>query len=147
MTADELASLIGVSRPWLFHLKNKFPKDCPSNFNDVEGWKVFLASTRKAARVKRTPGAKTRKGSDQLSDMARLTKSRANKVETEHEILTIELSATRRQVVRQEEVIDLFAKVAAVARGRLMKMRNDLPSALLGLDAPAIDKGLGEKRG
>jgi hypothetical protein len=59
--------------------------------------------------------------------------------------LTIELAATKRQVIRQEEAIALFSRVATIVRGRLMKMRNDLPNILLGLDAQQIDQVLAQK--
>ena len=74
-----------------------------------------------------------------------MTRGRADKVATENQILEIELQATKRQVIKQEEAIMLFGRVASVVRGRLMKMRADLPNMLLGLDAPGIDKVLAEK--
>jgi hypothetical protein len=150
MTSEELAKSIGCSKPWVFYLKKKFPDRCPSSFDDVPGWKAVLDFSRTQAKVKYTRGAtQPRRDNGQktgeLSDIARLTKARANKVETEHEILTIELAATKRQVIRQEEAIALFARIATIVRGRLMKMRNDLPNILLGLNSEGIDRVLAEK--
>ena len=148
MTCKELAAELGISFPWIFQLKKKFPNEAPKNFDDVEGWRKLLEASRKNPVSKSRVTVlkhKSSKSSEELSDIARLTRGRANKVETEHEILTIELAATKRQVIRQEEAIELFARIAAIVRGRLMKMRNDLPSALLGLDAPGIDQVLAQK--
>jgi hypothetical protein len=149
VTSEQLARTIGCSRQWVFYLRKKFPDRCPKNFDDVEGWKELLALSRTQAKVKYVRAAAQPRSNgangDELSDIQRLTRGRADKVQTENQILEIELQATRRQVIRQEEAIALFGKVAAVVRARLMKMRNDLPNALLGLDAPAIDKVLAEK--
>jgi hypothetical protein len=146
MTSEELAKSVGCSKPWIFYLKKKFPERCPRNFNDVEGWKAVLAFSRTQAKVKYVRGAtQPRNNGEQLSDIQRLTKARANKVETEHEILTIELGVTRRQIVKQEEVMALFGKIASITRARLMKLRADLPCCLAGLDAASIDRILGER--
>lgn len=147
MTAKELAKAISCSEQWVFALRRRFPDQCPKSFDDVEGWKAALAHSRTQSRTKNNRGAKIllQDSSSELSDIVRLTRARANKVEVEHEILTIELAATKRQVVRQEEVMTIFAKLANVLRARLMKMRTDLPSSLLGLDSAGMDKVLGER--
>lgn len=149
MTSRELAKAVGCSTPWIYHLKKKYSDRCPKDFNDVAGWKALLAFSRTETAVYRTPKKLKNSQSNgdglELSDIARLTRARANKVETEHEILSIELAATKRSIVREEEIIALFAKLSVVLRGRLMKMAADLPNMLLGLDAPAIDAVVREK--
>jgi|SRR6516165_10672593 hypothetical protein len=149
MTSEELAKAINCSKVWIFHLRKKFPDRCPKTFDDVEGWKAVLAFSRVQAKVPYVRGATQPRSNDvngdELSDIQRLTRGRADKVATENQILEIELQATKRQVIKQEEAIMLFGRVASVVRGRLMKMRADLPNMLLGLDAPGIDKVLAEK--
>jgi hypothetical protein len=148
MTSKELAAELGISFPWIFQLKKKFPNEAPKSFDDVEGWRKLLEASRKNPVSKSRLTVlkhKSSKSSEELSDIARLTRARANKTEHEDEILLIELAATKRQVVREEETLALFAKLATIVRGRLMKMANDFPSMLLGLDAPAIDKVVREK--
>jgi hypothetical protein len=148
MTCKELAAELGISFPWIFQLKKKFPDEAPKTFDDVEAWRKLLEKSRKNPVSKSRLTVlkhKSSKSSEELSDIARLTRARANKTEHEDEILLIELAATKRQVVREEETLALFAKLATIVRGRLMKMANDFPSMLLGLDAPAIDKVVREK--
>ena len=100
-----MAKEIGCSKQWLFQLKKKFPDRCPKNFADVEAWKAVLAESRVGAKVKYVRGATQPKSNGEkpvgISDIARLTKARAGKVETEHEILLIELEATRRSIIKQ----------------------------------------------
>jgi hypothetical protein len=108
-----------------------------------------LAWSRTQAKVKYVRGATQPRSNgakgDQLTDIERLTRGRANKVQTENQILEIELAATQRRIIRQEEAIELFAKVASIVRARFLKLRNDLPCMVTGLDPAAIDKVLAEK--
>jgi hypothetical protein len=142
VNAQQLADKLEVHRTWIFTLRKKFPEEAPKTFDDVEGWKKLLDSTRKTVRVQ---PARSTKSTPELTDIARLTRGRADKVELENEILIIELDATKRKVIRQEEVITLFGQIASVVKGRLRKMANDLPSALLGLDSASIDRIVTEK--
>jgi hypothetical protein len=142
MTADQLAKELGISRPWLFHLKRKFAAEAPKDFHDIEAWETFVEFTK--TQVK-TRGRKSLKGPVELSDYRRLVRLRGDKLELERQMLSIELGATERRLIPQEEITAVFGKLGTVLRGRLIKARNDLPSALLGLNEAAMDAILREK--
>jgi hypothetical protein len=154
MTASELAKDLGISRALLFKIRKRYPRaEQPATFDDVEAWRIFITKAQSGVHSPtRLPGAKKPGRPIGWQEIPSATESniifvaaRAKEKVANAEIREIELAATKRQVVRQEETIALFGKLATIVRGRLMKMRNDLPSALLGLDAPAIDKVLAEK--
>jgi hypothetical protein len=154
MTADQLAHKLGISRALLFKIRKRYPQgEYPANFDDVEAWRSFITKAQTPFHSPtRLPEAKRPGRPIGWKEIPSATESnvifvaaRAKEKVANAEIREIELAATRRQIIRQEEVVALFSKLATVVRGRLMKMRNDLPSALLGLDAPAIDKVLAEK--
>jgi hypothetical protein len=52
--------------------------------------------------------------------------SRAREKAAAAELREIELAATKRAVVRQEEVKIIFGQIGTIIRGRLLKMRSDL---------------------
>jgi hypothetical protein len=151
MTADDLARILGISRAQLFKLRKRYPaSEYPDNWNDVKGWRGFLAQTHNGMLTPVPVSEPTKK--QVASDLPSATESnvifvaaRAKEKVAAAEILEIELAATKRSIVREEEIIALFAKLSVVLRGRLMKMAADLPNMLLGLDAPGIDKVVREK--
>jgi hypothetical protein len=55
------------------------------------------------------------------------------------------LELSRRSVIPRVQVETEFARIAALARGRLLRMLNDLPSALLGLNEADIHRVMSEK--
>jgi hypothetical protein len=147
VTADELAKELGISRALLFKIRTRYPlKEHPATFNDVEGWRTFIAKAKTDIRTTTPiPESTNNKLPSATESNIIFVAARAKEKVANAEIREIELAATRRQVVRQEEVTAIFAKLSNIVRVRLMKIRNDLPSALLGLDAPGIDKVLAEK--
>ena len=48
-------------------------------------------------------------------------------------------------MVHKEEVKALFSQIAAVVRGRLLRLRADLPCALVGRTEPEIERIVAEK--
>jgi hypothetical protein len=81
----------------------------------------------------------------ELTDIQRLTRNRADKVQIERELLALELGVARREAIPAAEVIRVFEALGAVMRIKLLRLRTDLPSALLGLDCAGIDKVLEER--
>jgi hypothetical protein len=71
--------------------------------------------------------------------------ARADRTESLAASERIRLELTRRNVIPRAEVELEFGRIATIIRGRLLKMLNDLPSALLGLDEAAIHRVASEK--
>jgi hypothetical protein len=147
MTAAQLAESLGISRALLFKIRGRYPKnEHPANFDDVEAWRSFIAKARTQIRTT-TP-------IEQLEndDLPSATESnivfvaaRARQKVADAEIREIELAATRRELIAKAEIIAVFGRLGSVLRGRLLKARNDLPTALLGLNEVAMDAVLKEK--
>jgi hypothetical protein len=142
MTAKQLAQELGISRPWLFHLKKKFAAEAPKDFEDVSAWRTFIDSTRLQTKVR---GRKSLKGPVELSDYPRLVKLRGDKLELERQKLKLELGVTERRLIEQEEVATLFSMLASILRARFLKLANDLPCSLSGLGPSDIDRILKDR--
>jgi ribosomal protein L29 len=147
MTSEQLAKELGISRALLFKIRSQHsPGEYPDNFSDVAAWRGFMARAKTGIRTT-TPLPELKKSNlpSAIESNVIFVAARAKEKVAAAEILEIELAATKRAIVREEEIIALFAKLSVVLRGRLMKMAADLPNMLLGLDAPGIDKVVREK--
>lgn len=76
---------------------------------------------------------------------SRYITARAHRTEILAQMAEIELAATRRSMIPRAQVEAIFAQVSSVVKGRLLRMVNDCPSALLGLGATQIHDVLMEK--
>lgn len=158
MTADELAKIINVPRRTLFWMRKRH-EGAPASFDDVAGWRTFIESN--SSSVKPKPPPKVAPPS-RLPDTAppaieepatnpatasnlNYVAARALRTQTAAELDLIKLEATRRNIIRKEEVKLIFGRIAAVVRGRFLKVRYDLPCACVGLTEAQIDKVVGEK--
>ena len=135
MNVSELAAALGISRV-TFYARRKDPH-APKEL-DLEAWRAYL----KGARVNAPPESPGEGASRQAYDYVF---ERARKTSLAADILAIELAATRRDTVRKEEVRTLFGQIGAVVRGRLLKLRADLPSALAGRGEAEIERIVTEK--
>lgn len=135
MNVSELAAALGISRV-TFYARRKDPR-APQSL-DLEAWRAYLKGARVNAPPESTGEGDTRKAYDYLFE-------RARKTSLASDILAIELAATRRDTVRKEEVKTLFSQIAAVVRGRLLKLRADLPSALAGRSEAEIERIVTDK--
>lgn len=140
MTADELAKELGIGRMTLFRLKKAYPREAPKSFADVEKWKAFLEVT-KTKEVGSHQSALALNGDANES----YVQARARKTHIAAEMGQIQLDATKRNVIRREEVSNLFTRVFSVVRARIMKMGADLPCACVGLSESDIDRVVREK--
>jgi hypothetical protein len=139
MTAEELAKVLGVSRKTLFRLKKSYPEAAPANFDDPEKWKRVLETARTKEVGSHQPEIST------SDSHAIYVEARARKTQVAAEMGQIQLDATRRNVIRREEVASLFSRVFSIVRARIMKMGADLPCACVGLSEPEIDRVVQEK--
>lgn len=158
MTADELAKAINVPRRTLFWMRKRY-EGAPDNFDDVSGWRTFIESNSSSVKPKPAPKAAA---PGRIPDTApapveepatnpatasnlNYVAARALRTQTAAELDLIKLEATRRNIIRKEEVKLIFARIAAIVRGRFLKVRYDLPCACVGLTEAQIDKVVGEK--
>jgi hypothetical protein len=143
MTAAELAEALNISRALLFKIRRRYPKgEYPASFNDIEAWRTFIAKARTDIRTTTSlpkPAGNGRLPSATESNI-KFVAARAKEKAAAAELRELQLLATRRSLVHAEEVQLLFGQIAGVTRGRLLKMANDFPSLLAGLDQVAIDK-------
>jgi hypothetical protein len=127
-------------------MRKKFPDHAPKDFNDLEQWRAFAASflVNPRARPSKTNGeaaprvAPAGNGNGQAAydynfERARRTHILAN-------IDAIGEETTRRNVVSKADVIDLFSRIAAVVRSRLMRLEADLPASLVGRTESEIQR-------
>ena len=142
MTSTELAAVCGVSQRQIYNLKTKFPSEVPASFADVDGWKKFVDAHRVVVAAKRHA---PRSNPDVQTDHARYVRARADRTESLAAAERIRLELSRRSVIPRIQVETEFARIAALARGRLLRMLNDLPSALLGLNEADIHRVLFER--
>lgn len=139
MTAEELAKVLGVSRKTLFRLKKSYPDATPSNFDDPEKWKRVLETAKTKEIGSHQPEIST------SDSHAIYVEARARKTRIAAEMGQIQLDATKRNVIRKEDAKALFARIAAVVRGRFLKVRADLPCSCVGLTEVQIEKVVDEK--
>lgn len=146
MTADELAKKLEVSRRLLFKLKAKYPNEAPP-FNDIAGWRSFLDANKTTPNLppERPSLAATPAAGTATASNLTYVDARARKTAIGAEMDLLKLEATKRNVIRREEVKVLFAKIGSVVRARLLKVRYDLPCSCVGLTESQIDKVVEEK--
>jgi hypothetical protein len=148
MTAAQLAEALGISRALLFKIRRRYPKEeYPANFNDLEAWRIFIAKARTDIRT--TTRLPESSGNGKLPSATesniKFVAARAQERAALAELREIQLLATKRRLVHAEEVQVLFGHLSAIASAKLLRLRNDLPSALAGLSPPQIDAVLREK--
>jgi hypothetical protein len=148
VTAVELVRELGISRALLFKIRRRYPKgEYPASFDDIEAWRTFISKARTDIRTT-TPLPKPA-GNGKLPSATesniKFVAARAKEKAAAAELRELQLLATRRSLVHAEEVQLLFGQIAGVTRMRLMKMANDLPCTLTGLDPPSIDRIVQEK--
>jgi hypothetical protein len=163
VTADELAKVINVPRRTLFWMRKRH-EGAPDNFDDVSGWRTFIESNSSSTKPKPAPKPAARPAQTKLLSDSKTeapteepaanpatasnlnyVAARALRTQTAAELDLIKLEATRRNIIRKEEVKVIFQRIAAVVRGRFLKVRYDLPCACVGLTEAQIDKVVGEK--
>lgn len=150
MSATRIAAILKVSRTWLFNIKKQFPEGAPKDFKDPEEWRKFAKAHRIEPTATLTEKVSTRQAEDSTqqsepSSHSRYIAARAHRTEILAQMAEIELAATKRNMIHRAEVESIFAQVSSVVKGRLLRMVNDCPAALLGLDAPQIYEVLMEK--
>lgn len=134
MTAEQLAKQLGLSRRALFALKKRYGPEAPQDFNDPEEWKAFIEAGRTDNRTK--VDAKRPSTVDWNKHFVQF---RALEKESKAALTAIELEATRRKILSQEEILQIFGHIGAVLRGKLLKLKNDIPSACAGLNEVGIE--------
>jgi hypothetical protein len=139
---QELATHCGVSLRHIYNLRTRFPNEVPQDFNDVTSWKNFIEARRSVVDKKQHAPRATL---DVQNNHSRYVAARARKVELQVEAAAIDLEITKRNYISREVVKVEFARIAALARGRLLRMLNDLPSALLGLNEADIHRVMSAK--
>lgn len=142
MTSKQLAAACSVSQRTIYNLKARFPEQVPASFGDVDGWKRIVEANRTVVAGKRNA---PRRDPELASDHSRYVAARADRTESLAASERIRLEITRRNTISRAEVEVEFGRIASIIRARLLKMLNDLPSALLGLDEAAIHKVASEK--
>jgi hypothetical protein len=135
-TADSLCKLLGISRRKLFNLKKL--EGAPKSFDNVEDWTAFIGQN--TTYVKPDVKNPTVTESNVIYFAARAKEKVAL---AEQEVIILE--STKRNTVPKGDVIALFTKLATVLKGRLGVLKHDLPCALVGLDAPAMEKIIEDK--
>ncbi len=80
-----------------------------------------------------------------LSDHARYTRARADRMTYLAEADRLKVEITKRHVIDRAEVESEFARIASRVRGRLLRFANDCPTMLLGLSAVDIHRVVSEK--
>lgn len=135
----------------------------PASFDDVAGWRTFIESNSSSVKPKPPPKPNTNSVQNGIKSVIappaieepatnpatasnlNYVAARALRTQTAAELDLIKLEATRRNIIRKEEVKLIFGRIAAVVRGRFLKVRYDLPCACVGLTEAQIDKVVGEK--
>jgi hypothetical protein len=146
MTSEQLAEKLGINRRTIFWMRKRYP-GAPTNFNDVDKWRDWIESNKsqinpgKVDEAEVEPEPKNTAVASNISYVA----ARALKTQAQAEMATIQLAVTRRNIIRKEECKALFAKIAAVVRGRFLKVRADLPCTCVGLTEVEIEKVVTEK--
>jgi hypothetical protein len=144
MTSKQTAAACDVSQRQLFVLKNRFPKEVPASFNDVDDWKKFVDAHRVVVAAKRHA---PRSDAGLQSDHAKYIHFRALKTATLAEAEAIKLAVVKRSVIDKAECERAFAQIGCLMRGQMMRLMGDLPCQCAGLDAPAIEQILRDKFG
>jgi len=137
MNVSELARELGISRV-TFYARRKDPR-APKTL-DLEAWRAYLAGARLNEPAEKPPAAAGR-----AAEAYDYVYERARKTALAADILAIELAATQRNAVRKEEVKTMFTEIASVVRGRLLKLRADLPCALVGRSEADIERIVAQK--
>jgi hypothetical protein len=141
MTSTELAAVCGVSQRQIYNLKTKFPSEVPASFNDTDGWKKFVDAHRVVVAAKRHA---PRSNPDVQTDHARYVRARADRPK-----VWLRLSASAWNY-RGAALFHAFkSRPSSVGSlqlyERLLRMLNDLPTALLGLNEADIHRVMSEK--
>jgi hypothetical protein len=151
MKAETLATILKVSRRYVFALKRRYPTEAPKSFDDIEGWRAFLSAhqlVHNPHKVAEMAGAAINSdanGNGAVASNMRYIEARARRMTITAELALLRLEATRRTVIPKADVRILFARIGSVLRARILRMRNDLPCELTGLSEAGIQKVLDEK--
>jgi hypothetical protein len=143
LSASHIAAILKVSRTWLFTIKKQFPEGAPKDFSDPEEWRKFVKSHRiepiaLPVKLVSTPKAEDSTHESEPSANARYVTARAHRTEILAQMAEIELAAIQRNMIPRWQVEALFTGVCTVVKGRLLRMVNDCPNALLGLPEAEI---------